>query len=163
MFGQLGGFVVIYSQADHDKVTATLRELLTTGRCLGEALWEMHHVRGVGLMWLVPAVVEACGLPKPEAQRVVARESLAPERPDLESVVGETCTVHVPLVGAGTAVWRPVSAVRVAPGVFRLGGPIPDGEAWAFVPGDLVRCAVRVFSGGEQGLAAFERAEVVPG
>src|SRR5262249_14283514 len=27
--------------------------------------------------------------------------------------VGESCTVYVPLVGEGTAVWRPVTAVRV--------------------------------------------------
>jgi hypothetical protein len=76
--------------------------------------------------------------------------------------VGEPCTVYVPLVGEGTAVWRPAAAVRAGPGVFRLGGPIPEGEVWAFAPGELVRCAVRVFSGGEQSLAAFERAEAEP-
>jgi hypothetical protein len=73
--------------------------------------------------------------------------------------VGESCTVYVPLVGEGTEVWRPVNAMRVGPGVFRLGGPVPRGEYWAFAPGELVRCAMRVFSGGEQGLAALERAE----
>ncbi len=71
--------------------------------------------------------------------------------------VGESCTVLVPLVGEGTEVWRPVTAVRVRAGVFRLGGSVPAGEAWAFGPGELVRCAARAFSGGEQGLAAFER------
>jgi hypothetical protein len=34
--------------------------------------------------------------------------------------VGESCTVYVPLVGEGTAVWRPATATRVRPGVFRL-------------------------------------------
>jgi hypothetical protein len=71
--------------------------------------------------------------------------------------VGESCTVLVPLVGEGTEVWRPASAVRVRPGVFRLGGPVPEGEAWAFAPGELVRCEVRMFADGEQSLAAFER------
>jgi hypothetical protein len=75
------------------------------------------------------------------------------------TLIGESCTVYVPLVGEGTPVWRPVTAVRVRPGVFRLGGPVREGESWAFSPGELVRCAVRVFSGGEQGLAAFERAK----
>ena len=77
--------------------------------------------------------------------------------------VGESCTVYVPLLGEGTAVWRPVTAVRVRPGVFRLGGPVPEDESWAFAPGELVRCAVLVFSGGERGMAAFERAEAEPG
>ena len=73
--------------------------------------------------------------------------------------VGETCTVYVPLVREGTEVWRPVSAVRAKPGVFRIGGPAPEGESWAFATGELVRCAVRVFPDGEQGLAALERVE----
>jgi len=73
--------------------------------------------------------------------------------------VGDTCSVLVPLVGEGTAVWRPVSAARVGPGLFRICGPIPDGECWAFGPNELVRCAVRVFSDGKQGLAAFQRVD----
>jgi hypothetical protein len=73
--------------------------------------------------------------------------------------VDETCTVYVPLIGEGTVVWRPVSAVRVEPGKFRLCGPIPDGERWEYSPDELVHCAVRIFSEGEQGLAAFQRAE----
>jgi hypothetical protein len=73
--------------------------------------------------------------------------------------VGQSCTVYVPLIGEGTEVWRQVPAVRVRPGTFRLGGPVPEGESWAFTPGELVRCAVRVFSDAEQRLAAFERAE----
>jgi hypothetical protein len=76
--------------------------------------------------------------------------------------VGATCTVLVPLLGEGTAVWRPVSALRVGPGLFRLCGPIPDGEIWEFTPGEVVRCAMQVFSGGEQGLAAFQRVESEP-
>jgi hypothetical protein len=77
--------------------------------------------------------------------------------------VGEACTIYVPLVEEGTEVWRPANAVRVSPGVFRLGGPVPEGESWAFAPGESVRCAVRVFSGGAQALAAFERAEAQQG
>jgi hypothetical protein len=73
--------------------------------------------------------------------------------------MGEPCTVFVPLVGEGTSVWRSVRAVRVGPGLFRLCGPIPEGECWGFGPNEVVRCAVQVFSGGEQGLAAFQRAE----
>lgn len=66
---------MIYTQADQDLVTTALRELLTGGRPLGDALRELHGGRGIGLMWLVPAVVAACGLATPDAQRVVVRET----------------------------------------------------------------------------------------
>jgi hypothetical protein len=89
------------------------------------------------------------------------REFRSLERRVVRSV-GQSCTVYVPLVGEGTAVWRPVTAVRERPSLFRLGGPVPEGESWAFAPGEVVRCAVRVFSGGGQGLAAFERVEAEP-
>ena len=86
------------------------------------------------------------------------REFRALER-QVATSVGATCTVYVQLLGEGTTVWRPVTAVRVRPGVFRLDGPVGVDESWEFGPGELVRCAVRVFSGGEQGLAAYARAE----
>ena len=73
--------------------------------------------------------------------------------------VGESCTVYIALLGEGTAAWRPVNAERVAPGIFRLSGAVPDSERWEFGAGELVRCAGRVFSGGETGLVAFQKAE----
>jgi hypothetical protein len=85
------------------------------------------------------------------------REFRALERRVMKSV-GEICTVYVRLLGEGALVWRPVSARRVGPGLFHLFGAIPEGERWEFEPDQVVRCAVRVFSGGDQGLAAFERA-----
>jgi len=48
--------------------------------------------------------------------------------------VGETCKVFVPLPGEGTAVWQPVSALRVGPGLFRLLGPMPESECREFGP-----------------------------
>jgi hypothetical protein len=72
-----GGLRAVFSRADQDRITATLRELLDSGQSLGAALRELHGSRGVGLMWLVPAAVMACGLPKAEAQRVVVRETFA--------------------------------------------------------------------------------------
>jgi hypothetical protein len=86
------------------------------------------------------------------------REFRALER-RVRAPVGEACTVHVALLGEGRAVWRPVSAERVAPGLFRLGGPVPEGETWEFVPGEVVRCATREFTEGVTGLAVFQRAE----
>ena len=68
-------------------------------------------------------------------------------------------TVYVPLVDEGVDVWRPVAAEPVGPMLFRLTGPVPDGEAWAFEPGAVVRCYERTFADGSRGPAAFERVE----
>lgn len=65
----------MYSAKDQGRVTAELRELLAAGWALGDALRELHGVRGLGLLWLVSAVESACGLPKAEARRVVVRET----------------------------------------------------------------------------------------
>jgi hypothetical protein len=40
--------------------------------------------------------------------------------------------VYVALLDEGTAVWRPIVAESVGAGLFRLFGPVPDGEAWEF-------------------------------
>jgi hypothetical protein len=90
------------------------------------------------------------------------REFRALEKKVMASV-GQACTVFVPLLGEGTAVWRPVRALRVEPGLFRLLGPMPESECWEFKPGEVVRCAVRMFSGGGQRLAALQRAAGEPG
>lgn len=62
--------------------------------------------------------------------------------------------VYVPLLDEGTDVWRPVLAERVAPGLFRLNGPIPEGELWQFQPGEVVRCENRRFSTADDELVA---------
>ncbi|MFO7690717.1 MAG: hypothetical protein R6W83_09240 [Cryobacterium sp.] len=67
--------------------------------------------------------------------------------------------VYVALLGEGTEVWRPVAAIEVSTGHFRLLGSSPVEESWQFPPGALVRCEPHVFSGGEQGLVAVEAAD----
>jgi hypothetical protein len=62
--------------------------------------------------------------------------------------MGERREVHVALLDEGTAVWRPVAAEPIEPGLYRLLGPVPDGERWEFVPAAVVRCEWRVLSGG---------------
>jgi hypothetical protein len=62
--------------------------------------------------------------------------------------MGELRTVHVALRDEGTDVWRPVAAEPVGPGLFRLLGPVPQGESWQFEPGEVVRCEDRLLSGG---------------
>ena len=63
-------------------------------------------------------------------------------------------TIHIPLLGEGTPVWRPVPAEQLLDGTFRILGEVPDDEEWAFKPGELVVVRQHVFSDGIKGLVA---------
>jgi hypothetical protein len=67
------------------------------------------------------------------------------------------CVVFVALLDEGTAAWRPVPAEPVGPELFRLIGPVPDGESWEYNPGEIVRCGSRVCENGSIDLVAVER------
>ena len=57
-------------------------------------------------------------------------------------------TILVRLVEESVDVWRPVFA-QVLPGeLYEIQGPIPEGEAWEFSPGTLVRCEMRTLESG---------------
>jgi hypothetical protein len=47
------------------------------------------------------------------------------------------------LFDEGVDVWRPVSAERVRQGCYRVFGKVPEGEAWQFAAGSLVRWQTR--------------------
>ena len=72
--------------------------------------------------------------------------------------MGETATIYVALLQEGTEVWRPVSALSLGGNLFRLLGPIPDGEMWEYQPGDDVIGERRIFAGAESGLVAVSYA-----
>jgi hypothetical protein len=61
-----------------------------------------------------------------------------------------TATVYVPLLGEGVDVWRPVTATLDRDGAYRLPDREPDGEAWVFSPGTLVRCERRKLADGDE-------------
>ena len=63
------------SKTPQDRITDELRALLAGGQLLGDALRELHGVRGLGLMWLITPVEVLCGLPRSEALRTVFRET----------------------------------------------------------------------------------------
>ena len=67
--------------------------------------------------------------------------------------------IHIPLLEEGTNVWRPASAERLSEDTFRILGPMPQGELWAFGPGEEVVVKRHVFSDGTSGLAADRPAE----
>ncbi len=61
--------------------------------------------------------------------------------------------IYVALLDEGIDVWRPVEAERLGPDVFRVTGAIPDGEVWAFQPGEVVRCQEKKLSDGTHPIA----------
>src|SRR5438132_439283 len=65
-----------------------------------------------------------------------------------------TRTVYVELFDEAVDTWRPVEAVEVEPGRFRLEGPVPEVERWAFPAGSVVECEVRELSQGPALVAA---------
>jgi len=67
----------------------------------------------------------------------------------------DTVTVFVALLDEGTEVWRPAQAERIDAAHFRLLGPVPDDEVWAFSPGTIVRAVEKTFSGGTTALVAI--------
>lgn len=62
--------------------------------------------------------------------------------------------IYVALLNGGTEVWRPVAAERLGPELFRLMGPVPADETWAFQPGEVVVCRECGFASGARGLIA---------
>ena len=52
----------------------------------------------------------------------------------------KTATVWMPLQGEGQDVWVQVEAEVVGDSTFRVLGPEPDGQAWAYGPDAIVRC-----------------------
>lgn len=58
--------------------------------------------------------------------------------------------MFVPLLNEGTEVWRPVAVESLKDGTYRVLGPVPDDEVWAFPPGSIVASQLRTFSDGEE-------------
>ena len=63
--------------------------------------------------------------------------------------------VFVRLLDEGTEVWRPVSAVKLSDGTYRLTGERSNDERWEFEPGAVVHCVPRQFADCSDGLAAI--------
>lgn len=47
-------------------------------------------------------------------------------------------TIYVALLDEGVDVWRPVDGELVGPNLYRVAGPVPEGERWQFAPGEIV-------------------------
>jgi len=59
--------------------------------------------------------------------------------------------IYVALLDEGTDCWRPVQAVQIRQGVFRIiEQVIPEDELWEFRPGDTVSCDLYDFANGTE-------------
>jgi len=70
--------------------------------------------------------------------------------------VTEQRTIYVRLLDEGVECWRPVQAVAVRHGTFRIVSPPPDPdvEQWEFDAGQVVACELREFADGKRCLVA---------
>jgi hypothetical protein len=69
--------------------------------------------------------------------------------------MAEIVTIYIALLNEGTAVFRPVAAEHLHGDAFRLIGPMPEDEQWAFPPGSVVTGARQVFRDGSHGTVAI--------
>ena len=60
---------------DPKQAERELRTLIEEGTSLGDALRRLHHERGLGLMFLWPAVMSIQQMTKDDAMRLVIRET----------------------------------------------------------------------------------------
>jgi len=74
----------------------------------------------------------------------------------IEEEGGMIETIYMPLLNENVEVWAPVQAESLGSGRYRILGPRPDDEEWAFSVGSVVNARMTCFSGGESGMAAFE-------
>ena len=56
----------------------------------------------------------------------------------------KTATIWMPLQGEGQDVWVQVEAEVVGDSTFRVKGPEPEGQNWAYAPDAIVRCEPKI-------------------
>jgi hypothetical protein len=70
---------------------------------------------------------------------------------------GKPASIYLNLVGEGLACLRPVQAEHMGKDFYRIVEQVPEGEAWEFQPGQIVRCQKKNLSSGKA-LVAIEEA-----
>ncbi len=79
------------------------------------------------------------------------RETAVEHHPSSRDNNTDNPTIHVKLLDEGTDVWRPVGAIPLGSGHYRIisENSSPQDERWEFTAGDIVVCEKRRLSGGE--------------
>jgi hypothetical protein len=63
--------------------------------------------------------------------------------------------IYIPLRNEGTDCWRPIEAEQVGSDTYRIVGSKPEDEDWPVASGEVVRCELRHFADGFEGLAVI--------
>ena len=63
--------------------------------------------------------------------------------------------IYIPLLSEGTNCWRPTQAEQVGSDTYRIVEARPSGEEWPVATGDVVRCELRRFADGFDGLVVI--------
>lgn len=71
-------------------------------------------------------------------------------------VKGKEATIYISLMGEGINLLRPVRAEHLGRDFYRIIEEVPEGEAWEFGPGQVVRCQKRKLSTGKAMVAVEE-------
>lgn len=91
------------------------------------------------------------------AAPLVATTAPAPAPVPIPIPPGKEVDIYVSLVGEGLNLMRTVKAEHVGRDFYKIVEAMPEGEAWEFGPGQVVRCKKRNLSTGK-GLVAVEEA-----
>ena len=61
----------------------------------------------------------------------------------------QTQEIYIYLLNEGTDAWRPVDAIVLGEGIYEIprDAIVPEDEDWEFLPGSMVRCAIKRLSG----------------
>jgi hypothetical protein len=65
-------------------------------------------------------------------------------------------TIYMELLDEGTDCWRPIQVETLPDNLYRVIGPVPSEEIWAFAPGSIVRGEPKIFGDGREGIVAVE-------
>jgi hypothetical protein len=86
--------------------------------------------------------------------------NLVSDAAEKEALTNEpTFTIYVTLLDEGTNVWRPVEAVCLGGGLYRIVSTPPRDEHWQFTTGQAVQREPRRFSDREKALVAAAAAD----
>jgi hypothetical protein len=70
----------------------------------------------------------------------------------------QTETIYIYLPDEAVDVWRPVQAEKLEADLYRVLGPVPEGEVWQFQPGSIVRVQSTRLEDGDFPVATYNAA-----
>lgn len=97
------------------------------------------------------------GVPEPAVSVAAPPPRPVEAKPLQVPTKGTPATIYLNLVGTGIACLRSVKAEHLGRDFYRITEAIPQGEAWEFQTGQIVRCRKKMLSSGKA-MVAYEEA-----